>query len=556
MKRLLNLKLSALFVVVITCATFASTSDEVRLFSKSAQAQSAPAVPPERVIDRLSLALTGKLPSPELKKAFVEGKKSAADSIDELVKSDDFLQTVAKFWLAKMKITGIVDFENVKTSAGANVMQAINPDTFTMISRSLQWVNLNLSGNNQSSGAVSSGYFRLTADQESTLANVVDDEILKSRIANKSMVECSIQTRNFVRTNERICPAPYNKFDISETSTATAIEKSTCIIPAVTEPDIVSNPVSNPWFGASSTVKAFVCPGVVARCGTNLENCFPGENFRASPNGYNGPVNVMLPNLRQDFTLEPGILIASVIRDNRPWEDVLRSTEAPISGTMESFLASSFGSRIRENMPPGSYRLNNGDLVLNSARGYQDRTWIWKDRGPLHSGVLTTMSFQKSANGWRAKSAVSMEAFLCRSFVVPEGIAVLPSAETDLTRRPYCQSCHSVLEPLSLFFGRWPNVGDVNYLYDPGSNRVAAGSFEGISNADTNGLGRVYTSTQDFQNCAVSRAFEFIVGREMDQQEYVSLFPRLLSVYKTGGGRILPVFREIASSKLFSRGQQ
>jgi len=113
-----------------------------------------------------------------------------------------------------------------------------------------------------------------------------------------------------------------------------------------------------------------------------------------------------------------------------------------------------------------------------------------------------------------------------------------------------------VLEPLSLFFGRWPNVGDSNYYYDPGSNKVATGTFDGISNADTNGLAKVYTSTRDFHDCAVARAFEFVVGREMNQQEYVSIFPRLVSVYQSGGGRILPVFKEIAASKLFSRGQQ
>jgi hypothetical protein len=149
-----------------------------------------------------------------------------------------------------------------------------------------------------------------------------------------------------------------------------------------------------------------------------------------------------------------------------------------------------------------------------------------------------------------------MEAFLCRIFAVPEGVAVLPSAEVDLTRKPYCQSCHSVLEPLSLFFGRWPNLGNTNYLYDAGFDRVATGSFENISNADTNGLARVYTSTKDFHDCGIHRAFELIVGRSMNAEELVAMFPRLQRVYSEGGNKILPVLKEIAAGPLFFRSRQ
>jgi len=511
-------------------------------------AQTSVPVSPERVIDRLALALTNKLPSADLKERFVDGQLDMEQAVEELVNSNDFLFTAGKFWLSKMKITGVVDFENIKTSGGATVLQAITVGNRRENSLTLEWVNFNLNNfvdRERYPNAVPSGYFRLASDFTGNLANISDDAELVRKIENKAKVDCSPNDRRFKRNANRTCPSPYNSF-----SPATA----ECKIPKTSRNVIAENVVSDPWFGSSSGVQTLVCPGVVERCGSRLEKCFPSANFAGNPGVYNGPVNVLLPNLREDFTFEPGILAAAIIRDNRPWEEVLRSTGAPITGTMESFLSSSFGSRITENMPPGSYRDKNGEPALSSARGYQDRSWTWKERGALHAGVLTTMAFQKSANGWRAKSATAMEAFLCRAFVVPTGVAVLPSEEADLTRRPYCQSCHSVLEPLSLFFGRWPNVGNLNYFYDPGSDKVASGVFDGVSNADTNGLAKIFTSTRDFHDCAVSRAFEFIVGREMSKQEHVALFPRLVSVYKESGGRILPVLQKIASSEVFGGG--
>ncbi|MEY4066381.1 MAG: hypothetical protein RIR26_2589, partial [Pseudomonadota bacterium] len=304
---------SCLSVPILIAVIFFLNVD-VGLFSKPVSAQSAPSVPPERVVDRLGLALTGKLPTSSLRQSYVSGAKSAAEVVDELVKSDDFIMTSARFWLSKMKISGVVDFENIMTIDGKTVLQALTPDIRTIKSRSLEWINSNFSSTSVppgNSGVVLSGYFRLASDFEVTLANVADDSDLILRVANKSKVDCQLQVREFVRNNGRICPTPYNKFDVSATSQATPTQKSTCLIPAVTAADIAANIVTNPWFGSSPSTQTLVCPGVVERCGSQLENCFPSANFQGNQSVYNGPVNVLLPNLREDFTLEPGVLVAS-----------------------------------------------------------------------------------------------------------------------------------------------------------------------------------------------------------------------------------------------------
>lgn len=501
-------------------------------------AQPGESVASARVFDRISLALTGQLKFKALREEYLMGKKSIGDAVDYLVSTEEFLESASRFWLVKMKISGVTDFENIRTSDRRTVMQAMRPSSRTQESKTLQWIGV--SRNQIPEG----GYFRLATEFTGTLANVTNDEDLKTRIENSAKIDCQLSRREFTRNGRRICPAPYNK--------APNKPGSVCVIPSVTAADIET--IDEVWFGPERT-KARVCPGVVERCGERLENCFPGENIAGNINADNGPYNTLIPNLRQDFTLEPGMIAAKVIQDGRPWEDVLRASDAPMSGAMEHFLASEWGSRIVENMPSGSYR-KDGEPTLDKSRGLNDRKWLWRDRGPLHAGVLTTIAFQKAFNGWRAKSAASLDAFLCRVFEVPEGVAVLPSSEVDLTRRPYCQSCHSVLEPLSLFFGRWPNLGDTNYLYSAGADRVATGTFENLNNADTNGLAKVYTSTPDFHTCAVSRAFEFMVGRTMNSQEVVTLLPTLQKAYKDGGNKIKPVFKELATGQLFERSRQ
>ena len=512
-----------------------------------ASAQTQPNLPRERVFDRVALALTGSLAHPELKASYVGGTKNISEVVQTLTKTDQFLYTTARFWLAKMKISGITDFENITTTGNRTVMQSMTPENRTERSRTLEW---------KLSGAVTGGgYFRLSSDFEGTLQGVADDLTLVRQIQNKSQVDCELGTpREFIRNGGRICPGPFNKFDPNLTTT-TAIQKSTCTIPALTSAEINANVVNGLWFAPPGSTETRVCPGVKERCGARLQNCFPGELIQGNINTYNGPLNSLIPNLRRDFTTEPGMIAAMVIRDARPWEDVLRTSEAPMTGALESFLASAWGSRILENMPSGSYR-KDGELILDATRNVNDRNWVWRDRGPLHAGVLTTIAFQKAFNGWRAKSASSLDAFLCRVFAVPEGVAVLPSAEVDLTRKPYCQSCHSVLEPLSLFFGRWPNLGNNNFIYNPGADRVATGSFENMTNADTNGLAKVYTSTKDFHDCGVARAFELMVGRSMNQQELISAMPALQKVYRDGGNQILPVLQAIAAGPLFERSRQ
>jgi hypothetical protein len=298
----------------------------------------------------------------------------------------------------------------------------------------------------------------------------------------------------------------------------------------------------SPWWAPQTTVKA--CAGMDAQgvCGPNLRACLPQGND--PDNKYNEDVTV-------GFTTEPGRLAARVIIEDRPWDEVLRGSRSPMNGAMQHFLLN-FGELVRRVSPPGSFQKPGtvGEYTFPKPEA-SNRGYDWVERGSLHAGVLTTIAFQRNFNGWRAKANATMEAFLCQKFKVPQGAKQIPSEESDLTRRPYCQSCHSTLEPMSQFFGRWPNLGNTNYFYEPAASASAVGSFNGQSDADTVGLARVFTAQKEFSSCAAERAFEFVVGRTMTEKERAGLLPSLASSFQQNGRKIWPVMKEIILQPAF-----
>ena len=133
-----------------------------------------------------------------------------------------------------------------------------------------------------------------------------------------------------------------------------------------------------------------------------------------------------------------------------------------------------------------------------------------------HAGVLSTLAFQKSANGHYAKANIAMEAFLCKAFSAPKGSKIPPSEETEPSQKPFCKNCHSVLDPMAHFMSRWPKIGQDNFYYDTTAGISATGIFAGLQGGDTLGMGKVFSSLKDFETCAVKHSFKFLVERNIE----------------------------------------
>ena len=80
-------------------------------------------------------------------------------------------------------------------------------------------------------------------------------------------------------------------------------------------------------------------------------------------------------------------------------------------------------------------------------------------RDAEHSGVLTTPAYLGRFPTWRSRISQFRSAFMCRPFT--PATAALPSPDDACTREPNlarrcgCKNCHSAIEPMTAWFGRW-----------------------------------------------------------------------------------------------------
>jgi hypothetical protein len=300
--------------------------------------------------------------------------------------------------------------------------------------------------------------------------------------------------------------------------------------------------------GTAGSPASAVTVGHAAYCGEDLSRCFPDTLVEDSGD----PGNVYRQEVQTAFALEPARIVARVVQEDRPFDDVLRSTQGLLSGVQRHFLKA-FGAILWLVLPPGSYPGLRAQLAAETPAPSAPPAWV--ERGPLHAGVLTTVGFLRTSNGWRSMANRAQSAFLCREFAVADDVKQVASEQADLTKKPYCQNCHAVLEPLAQFFGRWPNLGnDSNYYYNASPAVSAVGAYGGMTDGDTVGLARVLTAQRDFDACAVKRAFDFVVGRPMTSDEAAQLLEPLTAELAANGRRVWPIMRRIIETPAFLGG--
>ena len=67
-------------------------------------------------------------------------------------------------------------------------------------------------------------------------------------------------------------------------------------------------------------------------------------------------------------------------------------------------------------------------------------------------------------------------------------------------------------------------------------------------------MGTGLSNDADFASSGVKRAFEILVGRPPNEEEQLNHLPKLLEVYNSNGGTLLPVFKAISKLPLMMRG--
>lgn len=184
--------------------------------------------------------------------------------------------------------------------------------------------------------------------------------------------------------------------------------------------------------------QAFLAPG--CGCGPNLRFCGTPQTMTAVRAGM----------LEQQLRL-----IDRVVRDDRPYTDVLTAKDIEVNGPLGHFLRYQARTSVDTFGDPDPTAPIPPQVTWAS-------DWVDLPRSGRHAGVLTTAAFLLKFQSNRARAHRFTNAFECGVFV-PAGKLPSPnepcSKREDLTQRCGCSSCHLSLEPMAAHWGRFAEYG-------------------------------------------------------------------------------------------------
>ena len=534
-------------------------------------------------LERLTLVLTGELPSEAMRKQYHEGTKTLVQLAQELRDTEAFERQLAQFFQEKLLITAPVDFVNL-------YVHPLSADGLSVKTKSMVHFKWRVIGGKRNvfdwkAGNPVAYYGKLLRDPATHHRNRAEEDSVSRHLyfRNGHYHMKLFDTNAFNQASTK-------GYDVLKQKIADGIEgvtereawqalRKVWQEAEFCERELVDKIEVQPYWDMKTTVEA--CPATIeARfCGKNFRKCFPyalTAQDRDLSNLYRRRVAAAITN-------EPGRMMAKIVREDKQYREVLTGSKGVVNGHYLHFLQN-FGAIITK-----SYRAStSGPLqvtehVLNSyptLRPLFDRHcdedlsclrsagWHWLERGgDKHAGVLTTLAFQRATNGWRAKANKARTALLCREFTDPPGAKADPNDTRVPEERTYCKSCHIYLEPLARFFYRWPDTGnDSIYFY----NHLAAKPRKEQSYKDTSclecdpvegddviGLANSMLESnagKAFQQCAVRHAFEFILRRPPSSTESKELLPHYLQIYHDSGEKLWAVMEKIIASEVFLEG--
>ncbi len=339
---------------------------------------------------------------------------------------------------------------------------------------------------------------------------------------------------------------------------------------------------------------AAVSLSVDCGCGVGLERCYPGEGFKRDGKAFvmptKTPLGIDLPfdQVEQSpadwmklwWSQEAVHFLAKVFRENRDFREVLTGRWSTINGPLAQFYRSNAAATVGKTRAFGM--VDDGEPLFDPGAvpiGLlpHDAT-LWEtveDRGPRAAGLLTMPVFLTKYASRRARGAALYSAFLCKQFVAGD-VALMPSTEPDLMKRPGCSTCHATLEPLAAYFARvvetdwrWLPESNLSTLeprckldaagkappfcrdtYDPAFSTVTAGMLRGAHASPAHAAGgptlagAELAAMPEIATCVVERVTAGLLGRTVDADDK-ALLEGLRLVFVGGGYRLKPLVRAL-----------
>lgn len=259
-------------------------------------------------------------------------------------------------------------------------------------------------------------------------------------------------------------------------------------------------------------------------CGPHLTYCYRREDRQYVKNS-------MLKEMAR--------VAMEVVKEDRPYSEVITADWSMWNGRLEHFYARLDG-RLGELKDPDVYR-----------------PYARVDRGPEHSGVLTTHAYLNFFYNGRRWSQRTFESFLCHETWPdydlldqhddgpPVSYRRHPTAPPDINVNSgrACAACHLQLDGLSRVKDRWDNFGQ---HYDmtsvPQSIHFLGERVDGMD-----AFGRALAKSDVYADCVVSQAWEHMVGHRFTPEE-IRTRKALVQSFEAGNRSFKGLLRAIAKT--------
>lgn len=323
-------------------------------------------------------------------------------------------------------------------------------------------------------------------------------------------------------------------------------------------------------------------------CGIGLERCMPGAGAANEP-----PAFVLPPQqvAGEPFELTPQPAAAwarlwwseeakhfldKIFGEDRDVRELLTSRATQVNGPLAQFYRFFAGATCCGAAAELGYRepapLVEPSAIPEALVPEDTATWMTVgDRGPAASGILTMPIFLTKYGSRRARAHVAYSAFLCRDFVA-ESVALTPSTEPDLRKRPGCATCHQTLEPMAAYFSRvlesdWTYLpaerfpiahaqcskpsgqpGACKAYYDPAFASLR-GAYASHSNAEAGpaGLAAEIAQSPAFAPCVAQNVAQSLLGRPLGDDDR-AWHAALTKAFVDGGYRMRALVEAIVRS--------
>lgn len=490
-----------------------------------------------RQAEKISLSLTGKPLSKAMRTDFVNGKIQLSDIAESLSKSPGFIDQFAQFWTVLLNIQTPVDYWALRRKSDDKALNATIDDA------DFQDLDIELRCKEKNRLYLEDYYLRRINKLPFLLENISCDDapIIKLRLDHSDPAKVQkIVDSGKCTDGTNILPGTADVWrrinDVVQNSTAECGK---------------GGEIVHPWWdpvGVTIHAKYKNAPGY--RVGRRIIEICGGPSLPKCSLMHASSIDKFSEDVNHDMTMEPGWIIGHTVAEDKPYSEIVTTQKTIMTGTYGYFMSKRIGQELWPSFVNGSYAEKEHPVFSSSDP--QDSKHYWVDRGPYNAGVLTTIGFQISTNGNRAKANRAFQAFTCQTFKVPDGVPIDDTDDNpDLTKRRYCSSCHIALEPMAAFFNRWPEAGVNNFMYNTDPKIRDDGKFLGKEGPGALGFGKILGEADTFKRCGIERAFEFVNGRKMTEKEAEKLIPGYLQEFKDNGEKLRPIIKSMVLTNEF-----